>query len=74
MIKLINLLENIEVKNPNYYQQLLNSFTDKQLSSSSKKLFQGIIDSIKKKNNLATQKQFNILQRLKSGDFNYGKK
>jgi hypothetical protein len=74
MIKLLDLLENIEIKNPNYYQQLLDSYDNRKLSISSKKYFQGIIDSIKKQNNLVTPKQFDILQRLKTGDFNYGKK
>lgn len=63
-----------EIKNPDYYQQLLNSYDNRRLSISSKKYFQGIIDSIKRQNNLATPKQFDILQRLKTGDFNYGKK
>jgi hypothetical protein len=31
---------------------------------------QGIINSVKKQNSLATPKQFDILQRLKTGDFN----
>jgi len=29
---------------------------------------------LKKQNGLATPKQYDILQRIKSGDFNYGKK
>jgi hypothetical protein len=43
-------------------------------SYSQRKYLQGIIDSVKKQNSLATDKQFDILQRLKTGDFNYGKK
>jgi hypothetical protein len=74
MIKLIDLLENVEIKNINYYQQLLDSYDQRRLSIPSKQCYQKIIDSVKKRNNLATPKQFNLLQRLKTGDFNYGKK
>ena len=74
MIKLIDLLENVEIKNINYYQQLLDSYDQRKLSIASKQFYQKLIDSIKKKNGLATEKQLSILQRLKTGDFNYGKK
>jgi hypothetical protein len=74
MIKLRDLLESIEIKNINYYQQLLDSYDQRKLSISSKQFYQKLIDSIKSKNGLATEKQFSILQRLKTGDFNYGKK
>jgi hypothetical protein len=74
MIKLRNLLEDIKIENLNYYQQLLNSYDQRKLSISSKQFYQKLIDSIKKKNGLATEKQLSILQRLKTGDFNYGKK
>jgi hypothetical protein len=68
MIKLMDLLENMEIKNPNYFQQILDQ---SKFSPSSRKYLQGVIDSVKKQNNLATPKQFNILQRLKTGDFKY---
>jgi hypothetical protein len=60
-----------EIKNIDYYQQLLDM---NRYSYSQRKYLQGIIDSVKKQNSLATDKQFDILQRLKTGDFNYGKK
>lgn len=63
-----------KINNPDYYIQLLDSFTSSQLSPSSKKLYKGIIESVKKQNGIATQRQYNELQRLKSGNFNYGKK
>ena len=73
MIKLIDLLENkIEIKNLNYYKQLLDM--NSKLSISNKQYFQKILDSIKSQNNLATPRQYDILQRLKSGDFKYPNK
>ena len=74
MIKLVDLLKetpSYEVKNPDYFQQLLDM---NRYSPSQRKFLQGVIDSVKKQNNLATERQFDILQRIKSGDFNYGKK
>jgi hypothetical protein len=72
MIKLTDLLNeqpNIEIKNINFYQQVLDKSNG--VSISSRKYFQDIIDSIKNQGNLATLRQFNILQRIKSGDFKY---
>jgi hypothetical protein len=74
MIKLVDLLKETpshEVKNLNYFQQLLDM---NRYSPSQRKFLQGVINSIKKQNNLATEKQFDILQRLKTGNFNWGKK
>ena len=74
MIKLVNLLKETfshEVKNLDYFQQLLDM---NRYSSSQRKFLQGVINSVKKQNNLATEKQFDILQRLKTGNFNWGEK
>ncbi len=60
-----------EIKNIKYYQQLLDM---NRYSYSQREYLQGIINSVKRQNSLATDRQFNILQRLKTGDFNYGKK
>jgi len=60
-----------EIKNLDYYQQLLNM---SRYSYSQREFLQSVLNSIKKQNNLATDRQFNILQRLKTGDFNYGPK
>jgi hypothetical protein len=60
-----------EIKNINYYQQIL----DKSNYDQNKRTYlQGVINSIKKQNSLATDNQFNILQRLVKGDFNFGPK
>jgi len=71
-LEYINELEDkYEVKNPDYFQQLLDM---SRYSYSQRKFLQDVINSVKKQNNLATEKQFDILQRLKTGDFNWGKK
>jgi hypothetical protein len=72
MIKLIDLLNespNIEIKNLDFYQQVLDKSNG--LSISNRQFFQKITNSIKKQNNLATPRQFDILKRLKNGDFKY---
>lgn len=62
------------IKNPDYYTQLLNSYNKYQLSPSNKKFYADIIASVKRNNGIATQRQLNELQRLRTGDFNFGKK
>lgn len=72
MIKLIDILTEItedkEIKSIEYYQQLLN--ISNGLSQSTAKYFQDVINSVKKQNGKATEKQWNILQRIKTGNFN----
>ena len=60
-----------EIKNINYYQQILDKSNYDQ---SKRNYLQGVINSVKKQNNLATENQFNMLQRLTKGDFNFGPK
>ena len=70
MIKLIDILTEVvqdrEVKSIEYYQQLLKNTN---VSSSTYKLFQDVINSVKKQNGKATEKQWDILQRIKTGVF-----
>jgi hypothetical protein len=68
MIKLIDILleRNIEVKSIEHYQQLLKNVN---VSPSTYKLFQDVINSIKKQNGKATEKQWDMLQRIKTGVF-----
>jgi len=70
MIKLIDILveitEDREVKSIEYYQQLLKNTN---VSPSTYKLFQDVIDSVKKQDGKATEKQWDILQRIKTGIF-----
>ena len=63
-----------EIKNPDYYTQLLGTYDSKALSPTNKKFYKDLIGSIKNQNGLVTERQFNELQRLKSGNFNFGKK
>jgi hypothetical protein len=63
-----------EIKNPDYFTQLLTGYNSNVLSAKNKKFYKDLIDSVKKQNGLVTERQYNQLQRLKSGDFNFGKK
>jgi hypothetical protein len=73
MIKLIDLLFEDENKTVSvtYFQQTLNT---SHLLAKDRKYIQGIIDSVKKAGGIATPKQYDILQRLKTGDFKYHSK
>ena len=61
-----------EIKNPDYFTQLLDTYTSSQLSPSSKKFYKGLIASVKKQDGIVTERQYQELQRLKTGNFNYG--
>ena len=63
-----------EIKNPDYFTQLLNTYDSRALSAANKKFYKGLINSVKKNNGIATERQYNELQRLKTGNFNFGKK
>jgi len=73
MIKLIDLLFEDENKTVSitYFQQTLNN---SPLLAKDRKYIQGIIDSVKEAGGIATPKQYDILQRLKTGDFKYHSK
>ena len=66
--KLANIEENKEI-NIKYYQTLLNQST--KLSHDSRKYIQNVINSVKKQNNIPTERQLAFLQRVAKGDFNY---
>jgi hypothetical protein len=61
-----------EIANPDYFTQLLDTYTSKQLPPSSKKFYKGLIASVKKQDGIVTERQYQELQRLKTGNFNYG--
>lgn len=63
-----------EIKNPDYFKQLLDTYDSKALSASNKKFYKDLIASVKKQNGLVTERQYNELQRLKTGNFDFGKK
>jgi len=62
------------IKNPDYYTQLLDTYTSNQLSPSNKKFYKDLIETIKKQEGVVTQRQYNELQRLNTGNFDFGKK
>ena len=63
-----------EIKNPDYFTQLLDTYDSRKMSPKNRKFYEGLIASIKRQDGLATERQYNELQRLKTGDFNFGKK
>ena len=56
----------IKIKNPAFFQEVLNS---SNLSPSTRKYHEEVIKAVMKNNNLATQSQYNTLQRIKNGTF-----
>jgi len=69
MIKLVDLLFEDKEVNINFYQQVLDKSNG--VSISSRKYFQSVIDSVKKRGGKATPKQYDILERIRRGDFSY---
>ena len=69
MIKLVDLLFEDKEVNINFYQQVLDKSNG--VSISSRKYFQSVIDSVKKRGNKATPKQYDILERIRRGDYSY---
>jgi hypothetical protein len=69
----MNLLEVLsDIVNVNYYQKLLD--LNSKISITQRKYLQGVLDSIKKKEGKTTPKQYEILQKIKKGDFSYHSK
>jgi hypothetical protein len=69
MIKLVDLLFEDKEVNINFYQQVLDKSNG--VSISSRKYFQSVIDSVKKRGGKATPRQYDILERIRKGDFSY---
>ena len=63
-----------EIKNPEYFTQLLNTYDNKALPASNRKFYKDLIDTVKKQNGVVTERQYNELQRLKKGNFDFGSK
>jgi hypothetical protein len=69
----MNLLEVLsDIVNVNYYQKLLD--LNSKISITQRKYLQGVLDSIKNKEGKTTPKQYEILQKIKKGDFSYHSK
>ena len=69
MIKLVDLLFEDKEVNTNFYQQVLDKSNG--VSISSRKYFQSVIDSVKKRGGKATPRQYDILERIRRGDYSY---
>jgi DNA repair exonuclease SbcCD ATPase subunit len=72
MIKLVDLLLEDQKVSTDHYQQILDRSNG--LSNSNKQFFQSIINSVKKRGGMATSKQLDALQRLKTGNLTYHSK
>jgi hypothetical protein len=60
-----------EIKNPDYFLDLMKI---NKYSPKNKKYFEDLIATVKRQGNVASERQYDELQRLKTGDMNYGKK
>jgi hypothetical protein len=69
MIKLVDILFENKKVSTNYYQQVLN--ISNGISPSSRKYFQSVIDSVKRQGDMATSKQYDILEKMRKGDSSY---
>jgi hypothetical protein len=69
MIKLVDILFENKKVSTNYYQQVLN--ISNGISPSSRKYFQSVIDSVKRQGDIATSKQYDILEKMRKGDSSY---
>jgi hypothetical protein len=61
----------IEVKNPDFYSDVMKI---NKYSPAQKKFYEGVINSVKSQGNMATDRQKMILDDIKNGTNNYGKK
>lgn len=69
MIKLADLLLEDQKVSTDHYQQILDRSNG--LSNSNKQFFQSVINSVKKRGGMATPRQLDMLQRLKTGNLTY---
>ena len=65
-------LERNKKVNPGYFQQVLD--ISNGLSTQQRQFIQKVIDNVKKYNGAVTDKEYELLQRLKTGNFKYGSK
>lgn len=65
---------NMIKKNMNYYKQLLDSYDSKKMSAANRKFYNDLINTANKQDGMVTEAQLRELDRLKSGNFNFGKK
>jgi hypothetical protein len=65
---------NMVKKNIPYYEQLLNTYDSKVMSATNKKFYKDLIGTAKKQDGMLTEAQLRELDRLKTGNFDFGKK
>lgn len=69
----MNLLEVLfDTVNVNYYQKLLD--LNSKISITQRKYLQGVLDSIRNKAGQVTPRQYELMQKIKKGDFSYHSK
>jgi len=68
-----NMFEH-EIKNPDQYTQLIDTYTSYLLPPKHKKFYKDLIEQIKQQDNFASKKQNEELQRLKTGNFDFTRK
>jgi hypothetical protein len=69
----MNLLEILQdTVSTAHYQRILD--ISNNISTTQRKYIQGVLDSIKSKDGKVTPKQYELLQKLKKGDFKYHSK
>jgi hypothetical protein len=65
---------NMVKKNIPYYEQLLNTYDSKVMSATNKKFYKDLINTAKMQDGMLTEAQLRELDRLKTGNFDFGKK
>ena len=60
-----------QVPHPDFYLDIMKI---NKYSPSQKKYFESLIQSVKNQGNIATERQFEELQRIRTGNYSYGKK
>jgi hypothetical protein len=69
-MKLLEILQ--DTVSTAHYQRVLD--ISNNISATQRKYIQGVLDSIKSKDGKVTPKQYELLQKLKKGDFKYHSK
>ena len=65
---------NMVKKNIPYYEQLLNTYDSKVMSATNKKFYKDLITTANKQDGMLTEAQLRELDRLKTGNFDFGKR
>ena len=66
--KTVTISSKIHIKNPSYYQQILDMTNN--LSPSTRQFHNDVLKAINKSKGMVSQKQYNILKNIENGTFN----